>query len=296
MILFPAGFHTWDIFPSHVMDIVNHGLEQNKSKLHIEVITGASRVSGFTLITIGVMNTCDLEILKLYVGCALNTTQDFDLGIPQSKSYFKTVHVPFFLNNAPITPKLVAEAMKRHELVNNFVLANLPRITRNIKDSNSCTVWFDLWDSQNGKQAVPLVNYCINIRGWTSTIRATSMHPSVPQCHNCWHWEYPTHKCYAHVLRCPKCRGAHQLENHRSHGSYCKAHPKMNPPQEATAPGDPCTHTFKYLNCKGDHQADDYKYPYFRSHFDRDWHKCKAAEERNQHMLQGANNTQAPIL
>jgi hypothetical protein len=131
MVSFPAGFHTEDIFLSHVMNVINHGLEQKKSKLHIEAVTGTSRVSGFTLITIGVTNTCDLKILRLYVGHALNTTQEFDLGIPQLKLYLKIVHLPYFMNDAPITPKLIAEAMKRHELVENFVLAGLPRITRN---------------------------------------------------------------------------------------------------------------------------------------------------------------------
>jgi hypothetical protein len=105
-------------------------------------------VSGFTLITIRVVNTHDLEILKLYVGRALNTTQNFNLGIPQSKSYLKIVHVPYFMNNTPITP----------ELAENFVLASLPRIARNTKDSDSCMVWFNLWDLQNDKWAVPLVN------------------------------------------------------------------------------------------------------------------------------------------
>jgi hypothetical protein len=70
----------------------------------------------------------------------------------------------------------------------------------------------------------------------------------------------------------------------------------MNSPREATAPGEPCTHTFKCLNCKGNHQADDYKCPYFQSRFDRDWHKHKAAEEHDQRMLWGTNNAQAPIL
>jgi hypothetical protein len=84
------------------------------------------------------------------------------------------------MNSSPITPELVAEAMKCHELAENFVLAGPSRITRNTKDSDSCMVWFDLWDSQNGKWAVPLVNQQINIGGWTSTIRATSMHPGVP--------------------------------------------------------------------------------------------------------------------
>jgi hypothetical protein len=165
MVSFLAGFHTGDIFPSHVMNIVNCGLEQNKSKLCIEAITSTSRVSGFTLITIGVANSHDLEILKLYVGCALNTTQDSDLGIPQSKSCLKIVHVPYLLNNSPITPELMSETMKRHELADNFILAGPPRIARNTKDSDSCMVWFNLWDSQNGKWAVPLVNCHINIGG-----------------------------------------------------------------------------------------------------------------------------------
>jgi hypothetical protein len=98
MVSFPPDFHMGDIFPSHVMGIINCGLKQNKSKLRIEAIMNTSRVSSFTLVTIGVANNCDLEILKLYVGHALNTTQNFDLGVSQSKSYLKIVHVPFFIN------------------------------------------------------------------------------------------------------------------------------------------------------------------------------------------------------
>jgi hypothetical protein len=180
--------------------VINRGLEQNKSKLHIEAIMNASRVSGFTLVTIRVANNRNLEILKLYVGHALNTTQNFDLGVPQSKLYLKIVHIPFFINNEPIKPKFVAEVMKHHELADNFVLTSPLRVMRNTRDSDSCMVWFDLWDSQNSKWAVPLVNCRINIGGWTSTIQTTQMHLGVPQCHNCWRWGHSTHKCYSHVL------------------------------------------------------------------------------------------------
>jgi hypothetical protein len=89
--------------------------------------------------------------------------------------------------------------MKRYEVADNFVLAGPPQVARNTRDSDSCTVWFDLWDLQNGKRAVPFVNHRINIKGWISTIRATQMHPGIPQCHNCWRWGHPTHKCYSHV-------------------------------------------------------------------------------------------------
>jgi hypothetical protein len=170
MVSFPPDFYMGDIFPSHVMGIINRGLEQNKSKLCIEAIMNASRVSSFTLVTIGVANNRDLKILKLYVGCTLNTTQNFDLGVPQSKSYLKIVHIPFFINNEPIKPEFVVEAMKCHELADNFIFAGPPQIARNTRDSDSCTVWFYLWDLQNSKWAVPLVNRRINIEGWTSTI------------------------------------------------------------------------------------------------------------------------------
>ena len=61
---------------------------------------------------------------------------------------------------------------------------------------------------------------------------------------------------------------------------YCKANPKSNPPREATAVGALCPHTFKCLNCKGEHSADDTKCLFWRHCFDRQWHFNKAAELR----------------
>ena len=61
----------------------------------------------------------------------------------------------------------------------------------------------------------------------------------------------------------------------------CKANPKSNPPREVTADGVPCPHTFKCLNCKGDHAADDNKCFFWRHRFDKQWHSNKAAEVRS---------------
>ena len=58
----------------------------------------------------------------------------------------------------------------------------------------------------------------------------------------------------------------------------CKTNPKSNPPKEATADGTPCSHTFKCLNCKSDHSADDNKCPFWCHHFDKQWHANKTAE------------------
>ena len=107
------------------------------------------------------------------------------------------------------------------------------------------------------------------------------MHPGVAQCCNCWHWGHPTHACRTQGAKCQKCGGPHRVENHRLLAWCCKANTKSNPPREATAAGVPCSHTFKYLNCKGDHTADDNKCSFWRHRFDKQWHSNKAAEVRS---------------
>jgi len=104
------------------------------------------------------------------------------------------------------------------------------------------------------------------------------MHPGVAQCYSCWHWDYPTHACHAQGAKYQKCGGPHRVENHRLLAWCCKANTKSNPPREATAAGAPYYHTFKCLNCRGDHSADDNKCPFWCHCFDKQWHANKAAE------------------
>ena len=56
--------------------------------------------------------------------------------------------------------------------------------------------------------------------------------------------------------------------------------------------GAPCPHTFKCLNCKGEHSADDTKCPFWYHHFDRQWHSNKAAELHTGYA--GNSNIQRP--
>ena len=46
----------------------------------------------------------------------------------------------------------------------------------------------------------------------------------------------------------------------------------------ATKEGELCPHVFKCMNCKGDHQVDNYRCPYWCNHFNRDWHDSKQQE------------------
>ena len=104
------------------------------------------------------------------------------------------------------------------------------------------------------------------------------MHHGVAQCRNYWHWSHPTHACCAQGAKCQKYGSSHRAENHRLLAWYCKANTKSNPPREATVASASCPHTFKCLNCKGDHAADDNKCLFQRHRFDKQWHANKATE------------------
>ena len=157
------------------------------------------------------------------------------------------------------------------------VLASRSCIMKASPSSDMSVIWIDIWNSQKGKT---LINRSFNFGRHTATVRGTAMYPGIAQCRNCWHWGHPTHACHAQGAKCQKCSGPHRVENHKSMAWCCKANPKSNPPREATVVGAPCPHTFKYLNCKGEHSADDTKCSFWCHCFDRQWYSNKAAELR----------------
>jgi len=61
---------------------------------------------------------------------------------------------------------------------------------------------------------------------------------------------------------------------------YYKGNNKMNPSRLKTKKGKPCPHNFKCINCKEDHLADNPKCPFWKHHFNREWHTKKAQKLR----------------
>jgi len=59
---------------------------------------------------------------------------------------------------------------------------------------------------------------------------------------------------------------------------YCKANPKINPSRLETKPDEPHPHTFKCINCKGEHMANNTKWPFWKYHFNCKWHIRKVQE------------------
>jgi len=263
---------------NHIFQINSH-LKNIKSTLRAEFIRPCP--GSISIITNNVPNPSDLTIMEKHFKSieGIDTNEVLAPHLPQSKSYLKITGIPYLCSDGnKISSDNVTDFMKHIELFENISLAAKPRIIRASPKSDIAIIWFDIWDTQNGSKAKLLINHSFNLGRHIATIRATNMNPGIPQCHNCWKWGHSTFSCRVHSSKCQKCSGPHKLEHHRDLAGCCKANPKLNPPCLETAKGLPCSHSFKCINCKGDHMADDYKCPFWRNCFNRNWHSKKAQE------------------
>ena len=204
--------------------------------------------------------------------------------LPMSKSYLKIIGIPFFpypSSTEKLTSSDVETILKQNHIFDNISLVSKPRVIKVSPKLDMAIVWIDIWDVQSGKNAKMLINRCFNVGNYIATIRGANMNLGVPQCKNCWKWGHSTFSCHIQGSKCVKCNGPHKSEHHREFGWCCKANSKINPPRLETKKGDPCPHSFKCSNCKGDHQADSTSCPFWRHRFHREWHIKKYAEIRD---------------
>jgi len=75
-----------------------------------------------------------------------------------------------------------------------------------------------------------------------------------------------------------KCNGPHLTDNHCDFAWCCKD--QLNPPRLETKKGKPCPHLFKCINCKGSHVADSVECPFWKHHFNKEWHSKEYAKLR----------------
>jgi len=186
--------------------------------------------------------------------------------LPQSKSFLKVLGIPYWdsKSSLPITSAQMAEAPSSSSLFEGVTLASMPHIMKASSSSDISVIEIDIWNSQKGSKGKMLINCSFNFGHHTIIVRGTAIHPEVAQCCNCWYWGHSTHACRTQGAKCQKCSGPHRVENHRLLAWCCKTNPKPNisRDREATVAGVICPHTFKCLNCKGDHSADDNKCPF----------------------------------
>ena len=240
---------------------------------------------GIVIVTNKVAQQSDLSIIDQYIKNSnnINALQVEDSRLPKSKSYLKIIRIPFYPHSnsqEKLTSSDIETVLKQNHIFDNISLASKPRIIKVSPKSDMAIVWLDIWDIQSGQNTKLLINRYFNMGNNIAMIRGANMNPGVPQCKNCWKWGHSTFSCRIQGAKCVKCNGLHKSEHHREFGWCCKANAKINPPRLETKKGEPCPHTFKCSNCKGDHQANSNTCPFWRHHFNREWHVKKYTEIR----------------
>ena len=109
-------------------------------------------------------------------------------------------------------------------------------------------------------------------------VYGANINPGVPQCKNCWKWKHIADVCCIQGAKCVKFNGPHQTVHHWHYTWCCKANEKTNLFRLEMKKGNLYPHMFKCLNCKGDHQADLNKCPFWKHRFNKEWHSKEYAK------------------
>ena len=264
----------------HVANI-NRSLQNAKTDVLVNYIRSDN--TGISVVVNKVAQQLDMSIIDNYIKNSndVNSLQVEDARLPMSKSYLKIIGIPYYPysdHQTKLTSNDIENILKQNHIFDNISLASKPRVIKVSPKSDMALVWIDIWDIQSGKNAKMLINRCFNIGNFIATIRGANMNPGVPLCKNCWKWGHTTLSCRIQGAKCAKCNSPHKSEHHREFSWCCKANDKTNPPRLETKKGEPCPHSFKCSNCKGDHQADSVHCPFWRHRFNREWHVQKYTE------------------
>ena len=203
----------------------------------------------------------------------INSLQVEEPRLPKSKSYLKIISILFFPHansQKKLTSNDIELILKQNHIFDNISLISKPRVIKVSPKSDMSIVWIDIWDVQSGSNAKMLINRCFNVGRYIATIRGANMNPGVPQCKNCWKWGYVTFSCRIQDSKCVKYNGPHKSEHHYEFGWCCKMNNKINLPRLETKKGGPYPHSFKCLNCRGNHQADSNQCLFWKHRFSRE--------------------------
>jgi len=266
----------------HVANI-NRLLRNTKLDILVDYIR--SDPTGVIIITNKVSQQSDMSIIDQYIKNSndINSLQVEEPRLPMSKSYLKIIGILYFPHansQEKLTLNDIEMFLKQNHIFDNISLASKPRVIKVLPKSDMSIFWIDIWDVQSRSNAKMLINRCFNVSSYIATIWGANMNPGILQCKNCWKWGHATFSCRVQGSKCIKCNGLHKSEHHWEFGWCCKMNAKTNPPRLETKKEEPCLHTFKCSNCRGDHQADSNQCPFWRHRFNREWHQRKYAEIR----------------
>jgi len=270
-----------------VIQVVNSFLGQHK--LTNRVVSEARRhLGGLTLVLASVPSQADTDALHLFFdrkakeSAGENAVTRVEVGA--SRSYMRILNFPYYgagkpqpdpVNGGylPVTPQAVKDLILSTPWKSgiNFFQDGLPRIERSSSHSDTCTVYFDIYDSRGGLRLHALKGRSFMYGTHELTFRVALPRVGVPICTKCWRFGHRFAVCPFRAQLCAHCAGPHHTDHHRVLGACCKAQPKANPPHAATPGGNPCPHPPRCVNCGLDHMSNDTKCSFWKHRFDAKW-------------------------
>jgi hypothetical protein len=116
----------------------------------------------------------------------------------------------------PITPAQVKEillASKWKDTIHLYQGA-MPCLVRNSHKSDTCTVFFDIYNSRGGHHLQSLKGCSFMLSHITLTIQPAEKRVGVPICPRCWRYCHHTPVCLFKTQLCTICAGPHQSKHH----------------------------------------------------------------------------------
>ena len=129
----------------HIINI-NRLLKKIKSECKVDYIR--SEESDITIVTDKVSSALDLQNIEKYVKNVnqINAENVQAPHLPQSKSYFKIIGLPYLMKNmnVPLNSEVVEKILKNNHIFNNILLTSRPRIIKISPKSDIAIVWLDI--------------------------------------------------------------------------------------------------------------------------------------------------------
>ena len=273
---------------SEITDVVNHGLIQEKSK--IRATSTSLGYGGYVIALTDVPNAKDIATTTEWVHKALPAGTKVQVDKPASKSFLKVAGVPYYVDigAAPlekkthphISPESAKNSLLGSALKERINLVSDPRVVKTAPNSDTCWVYFDIWDSASGFNAKKLIGQTVVINGVPCRIQGANTHVGTPLCQKCWKWGHDQRFCRSTSNQCPLCNKPHLECHHRALAGCCKGNLKADPPVSPTSADAPCPHDPRCINCGKNHVSNDRKCIFWRNRWDGEWIKARYAKVR----------------
>jgi hypothetical protein len=197
----------------------------------IQAITETqNHLGGLALVCDVLLVEADIQVMHTYFNtmakkiCEDNTTKTWvEVGL--SKSFLCIPNFLYFGTKltydangepVPVTPKQVKDILLASEWKDTIYLYQgaMPHLVRNSHKSDTCMVFFDIYNSQGGQHLRSLKGHSFMLSHVTLTILPAKKQVGVPICPRCWRYGHCTTVCPFKTQLCAICAGPHQSEHH----------------------------------------------------------------------------------